>query len=634
MTTHAQLSLSLPRPQPGAEREDSLGDRLLRLIERRGRPLEVGHVTSQLLRLRGCPPRLQRQLVAEIVESDPRLAWHGSDTVGFAPEGWRDAGLAEAEFCVVDLETTGGAPGRAKITEIGAVRVRGMRVVERFSTLVNPERPVPEVVRELTGIDDAMVADAPLIDEALPEFCAFAGGDVLVAHNAPFDLRFLNYERRRLSGQYFRQPWLDTLVLARRLLGRRVERHDLGTLARWADTSIRPNHRALPDAEATAELLPRFVDMLAERGVQTLERAVALGGPPGPRNAYKLALAEDLPSDPGVYLMRDHRGDVLYIGKAANLRRRVRSYFGPGPKHGRLVARALDRLEAVDHEVCGSELEALLRESELLRTLRPPCNKRGVGAPGRYVKLTLGEEYPRVYSTSRHRSGDGFYAGPVRSDRTLRRGLDALHEVFPLRRCHPACESGESSSEGCGGRCAGVGTAGYAKVVEEVRALLSGEPAGLDALRWRLVQGFAEGRLAGDEGRDHVAALLALVGALGRVRRACRGEAVVAERLGDGDSATLFFVARGRVVHRADVRRRGWRRAARRGLAALRTPDGVDPLPAEALDEALIVDARLTAARDDPTALRLPHDREEALRTVGRAVAAATGAAGRGAAAA
>ncbi|MGI9538715.1 MAG: exonuclease domain-containing protein, partial [Miltoncostaeaceae bacterium] len=616
MTTYAQLSLSLPRPQPGAEREDSLGDRLLRLIERRGRPLEVGHVAAQLLRLRGCPPRLQRQLVAEIVESDPRLAWHGSDTVGFAPAGWRDAELAEAQFCVVDLETTGGAPGRAKITEIGAVRVRGLRIVERFSTLVNPERPMPDVVRELTGIDDEMVADAPLIDTALPEFCEFAGDDVLVAHNAPFDLRFLNYERRRLSGRYFRQPWLDTLVLARRLLGRRVDRHDLGTLARWADTSIRPNHRALPDAEATAELLPRFVDMLAERGVQTLERAVALGGPPGPRNAYKLALAEDLPSDPGVYLMRDRRGEVLYIGKATNLRRRVRSYFGPGPKHGRLVARALDRLEAVDHEVCGSELEALLRESELLRTLRPPCNKRGVGAPGRYVKLTLGEAYPRVYSTSRHRPGDGLYAGPVRSDRTLRLGLDALHEIFPLRRCHPGCEPGEPATQGCGGRCSGVDPREYAHVVEEARSLLAGEPTGLDALRRRLVEGFAAGRLVGDQGRDQVAAVLALVGALGRVRRACRGDAVVAERVGDSDSATLFFVARGRVVHRADVRRRGWRRAARRGLAAMRVPaaESSEPLPAEALDEALIVDARLTAVRDDPTALRLPDDHDEALR--------------------
>jgi DNA polymerase III subunit epsilon len=233
--------------------------------------------------------------VAEIVEGDARLAWLGRDLVGLAPPEWSVTRLAEATFCVVDLETTGGSPGHSKVTEIGAVRVRALCIEDRYSSLVDPGRPIPAAVTELTGIDDRLVAGSPDIASVLPGFVAFAGQDVLVAHNAPFDLRFLNYERRRLTGRYFTQPWLDTLVLARRLLDGRAGRHDLATLAAWADTAVRPNHRALPDAEATAEVLIVLIGMLAEQGVDTLERAVAFGGLGGMRYAHKLALAEDCP---------------------------------------------------------------------------------------------------------------------------------------------------------------------------------------------------------------------------------------------------------------------------------------------------------------------------------------------------
>ena len=392
-------------------------DRLCALLVRRGRPLEVGHVACQLLQLRRCPERLQRRLVAEIVEGDSRLAWLGRDLVGLAPVDWSDAGLASATFCVVDLETTGGSPGYSKVTEIGAVRVRALAIDERFSTLVNPGRPIPPVVTQLTGIDDDMVADRPDISVGLAEFIDFARQDVLVAHNAPFDLRFLNYERRRLAGRYFTQAWLDTLLLARRLLNGRVPRHDLGTLAAWADTSVRPSHRALPDAEATAELLVVLIGMLAERGVDTLKGAVAFAGIGGARHSFKLALAEDLPTRPGVYVMRDRAGEPLYVGKAGNLRRRVRSYFGPGGRHGRLIGRALERLETIDYETCGSEFAALLREDALIKELRPPCNRRGVGGAGQYLKLTGSSPAPRLYVVPRVRPDAGPSVGPVRSRR-------------------------------------------------------------------------------------------------------------------------------------------------------------------------------------------------------------------------
>ncbi|HVG99979.1 MAG TPA: exonuclease domain-containing protein [Miltoncostaeaceae bacterium] len=582
-----QLHLPLPTPQPGAEGADSLPDRLCALIARRGRPLEVGHVATQLLRLRRCPERLQRRLVAEIVEGDARLAWLGRDLVGLAPPEWSSAGLAGATFCVVDLETTGGSPGFSKVTEIGAVRVRGGELVERFVTLVNPNRPIPQVVTELTGIDDEMVAGSPDIEDALARFVEFAGQDVLVAHNAPFVLRFLNYERRRLASRYFTQPWLDTLVLARRLLDGQVERHDLRTLAGWADTSVEPIHRALPDAEATAEVLMVLLELLAERGVDTLERAVAFGGTGGARHAYKLALAEELPALPGVYVMRDRRRRALYVGKAADLRRRVRSYFGPGGRHGRLIGRALEQLDSIDHEVCGSDFAALLRENDLIKQLNPPCNRRGAGAGGRFVKISWGEMAPRLYVVSRVLADGASYFGPIRSERLAREAVERLHAMYPL-----AAQDPEARDE----------------ALAEVEKLLGGDAAAIGRLGPRIAQAVVDGRLDFDpsEADGPAESVLGLLGALARVRRAQRRAAVIVEPRRDG-GAEAFFVAGGIVRSRADIVPHDWRDAARVGLDALRRaarrPAALAP---DALDEVTIVEGRLLDGAATGSALRLP----------------------------
>jgi len=630
VTPSVQLRLPLSRPQPGTARIETLADRLCALLDRRGRPLEVGHVVAQVLRMRTCPERLGRRLVAELVDGDARLAWRGRDLVGLAPPGWATTPLGEASFVVVDLETTGGSPGMSKVTEIGAVRVRSLRAVERFGTLVDPGRPIPPPITALTGIDDRMVAGQPGIEEALERFAAFCGEDVLVAHNAPFDLRFLNYERRRLAGRYFTQPWLDTLILSKRLLGRRVERHDLRTLSEWADTLVRPCHRALPDAEATAEVLIAFLGLLAERGDDTLERAVTLGQGGGARYAHKLALAEDLPSGPGVYLMRGRAGEVLYVGKAANLRRRVRAYFGPGGRHGRRIGRVLGDLDRVDHEPCGSEFEALLRESELLRALRPPGNHRGVGLGGvRYLKLTVIEDFPRLYAVPRPADDGAEYFGPLRSDRLVRLALEALHRLLPLRACHPLCGEGRQTrllqpTAGCAGPCGAGDPAVYAEAVDDVRELLAGSPEGLARLGALSARAAVEDRLSEPEDRERLDALLGVVAALARLRRATGRDAVLVEPAAEAGTAHAFFVAGGRVAARAELTAAAWRAPAAAGLARLRA--GVvhpgEPLPPEALEEVAIVDERLRQRAGHPGAVPLRGGWRDltALAAVGRAV--------------
>ena len=243
-------------------------------------------MASQLLRLRGCPERLQRRLVAQIVEGDSRLAWLGRDLVGLAPSAWSRAELATTTFVVVDLETTGGSAQTEAITEIGAVKVRGGQVLGEFATLVDPGRSIPPQITMLTGISDSMVY-APRTSGPSCRLPRFHGQRVLVAHNAPFDLRFLNYERRRLAGRYFTQPWLDTLTLARRLLNGQVPpprprdpfgvgRHEACARCTGRCPTPRPRPRCCSPCSPC----------WTSAGIDSLERAVAFAGDPaGARHA-------------------------------------------------------------------------------------------------------------------------------------------------------------------------------------------------------------------------------------------------------------------------------------------------------------------------------------------------------------
>jgi len=175
--------------------------------------------------------------------------------------------LADLDFTVVDVETTGWAPDDAGITEIGAVRVRDGRVVAEFGSLVNPGRPVPGPITELTGIDDQMLTGAPPVAAVLPGLLAFARDSVLVAHNAPFDLRFLTAAAAGMGLGWPGFEVLDTVRLARHLMASPQEVPDrkLATLAGYFGTPVRPSHRALDDARATAAVLGRLLARLAER---------------------------------------------------------------------------------------------------------------------------------------------------------------------------------------------------------------------------------------------------------------------------------------------------------------------------------------------------------------------------------
>lgn len=359
-------------------------DRLVELVQARHGPVPAEDAARALYALRHVPAGLARSLLADVVDGDARLAWRGA-SVGLAAPPGASLALEDAAYVVFDLETTGLSPASSAICEIGAVRVRGLELEERFETLVNPRRPLPAPIAALTGIDPGALPGAPPVELAVRRFLAFAGDAVLVAHNARFDMGFLDREVERLTGRRVAAPVVDTVWLARRLLAGRQKRVSLASLAYFFGTASRPCHRALADAEATAEILLALIGLAQERGAETVAQLVDLSAPRGRRLAGKQSLVAGAPTRPGVYLFRDKNDQVLYVGRARDLRARLRSYFRTERQRPAVEA-ALGALERIEWRVLGSELEAGLEELRLLRELRPPANARSA-RPDRYVYL-------------------------------------------------------------------------------------------------------------------------------------------------------------------------------------------------------------------------------------------------------
>jgi DNA polymerase-3 subunit epsilon len=392
-------------------------DRLVELVEERRGPVVAEEAARRLFALRQAPVALARALLAEVVEADSRLAWNG-DAVGLAAPLGADLLLEEATYVVVDLETTGLRPGSSQICEIGAVKIVGFEVAGEFETLVDPRMPLGPTITAITGLTDGQLRGAPQPPVAVRRFLAFAGDSVLVAHNARFDLSFLDRETERLTGSRLAAPVVDTVALARRVLAGRVPRASLAQLSYFFGTSVQPCHRALPDAQATAEILLALIGLAQERGARTVADLVALSATRTRRVFDKRHLAHGAPPRPGVYRFYDRNEQLLYVGRARDLRARLRSYFR-SERQRPAVEAALAAVERIEWSVLGSELEAALEELRLIRELRPPANAR-VARPDRYVWL--------------RKRGDGVCAssqrtsvGPIRSRLRAQLAARALH---------------------------------------------------------------------------------------------------------------------------------------------------------------------------------------------------------------
>jgi DNA polymerase-3 subunit epsilon len=391
-------------------------DRLVELVEERRGAVPVEDAARALFALAHLPEGMARSLLDDVVADDSRLAWRGGCVALEVGDAERVA-LEHASFCVVDLETTGLSPTRSRICEIGAARVERLELGATMETLVNPRARLPVPIAQLTGIDSRDLRRAPPIDVATRRFLEFAGDATLVAHNARFDVSFLDEAVVRIAGRRLAGPVVDTVWLARALLAGRGTRHGLASLAHFFGTATRPRHRALPDAEATAEILLHLIGLAQERGARTVGDLVELSAPRRRRVYGKRSLAFGAPTRPGVYLFRDTAGQVLYVGRARDLRARLRSYFRSERQRPSVEA-ALSAVDAIEWRVLGSELEAALEELRLLRELRPPANARST-RPDRYVYLGVRGDQVVVTRTPSA-------TGPVKSRRRAELAARAL----------------------------------------------------------------------------------------------------------------------------------------------------------------------------------------------------------------
>lgn len=354
--------------------------------------------------------------------------------------------LREVTFVVFDLETTGGRADGDAITEIGAVKVRGGQVIGEFGTLVDPERGIPPQVVALTGITELMVTGAPRLGTVLPAFLEFAAGAVLVAHNSGFDVGFIKAACARYGYPWPKPTVVCTVKLARRVLSRdEAPSCRLSALAHLFGVSAQPNHRALIDARATVEVLHHLLERVGSVGVHSLEELVAYLPEVTPAQRRKRTLAADLPSTPGVYLFRGPSEEVLYVGTASDLRRRVRQYFtaSEGRKRLREMVSLAVRVDVVE---CSHPLEAEVRELRLLTAHKPAYNRRSKNQGQAWWLVLTEEAFPRLSVVRTPRDGA---LGPFRSRRLAEAAVEAMLEAVPLRACSLRIPARNASATPC-----------------------------------------------------------------------------------------------------------------------------------------------------------------------------------------
>lgn len=272
-------------------------------------------------------------------------------------------------FAIVDIETTGGSPGIDRITEIGIVLYDGKRVLDYYQSLINPERSIPEHISKLTGITNEMVANAPCFFEIARDIVEWTKGKIFVAHNVRFDYSFLKAEFERL-GYTFSRPKMCTVKLSRKTLPG-LSSYSLGNLIQTFNIKTEARHRALADAQATAELLQ--IILKQEENMAAIDDLVNLGIkettlPP----EISLGKLHELPEACGVYYFHDEQGKVVYVGKSINIKKRVMEHFSQSSTKSNRMHR---HVRDITYELTGSELIALLLESFEIKRLQPFINK-------------------------------------------------------------------------------------------------------------------------------------------------------------------------------------------------------------------------------------------------------------------
>jgi DNA polymerase III epsilon subunit family exonuclease len=454
-------------------------------------------------------PKLWVNLLADLLKGEPQLQRVAGDRWVAFDGNRSSSGPLLPDFVALDVETTGLRAIDNRIIEIGLARYRDGVAVDRLSTYVNPDRRLPAYITKLTGIADADLIGAPRFSGVADQVLEFIGDDPILGHNVGFDIAFINAELDRCRKPTLANLPVDTMLLSVKVL-HKVRRPSLDKVA--TELGLRPRrlHRALGDAELAAEAGLRLFVRAQEAGIDSLEQLLAVVTPRSSRRGGA-AVAKPvldrrhlaaLPRTPGVYLMRDAMDAVIYVGKAKNIRERVSSYYSQPMGLTRKMDGLVEAIERIETVETGSELAALLLESELIRRFQPRYNaqlRHSEEYP--YIRVDIGNPWPRVTLVRRRRSDGSLYFGPFRNRNAAKQTVELLGRAYRLRSCPRSFKDKRSYGSPCLeldlNRCMGpcMGKADpdtYRADVHEIVRYLSGDEEVLQERLRREIEGAAE----------------------------------------------------------------------------------------------------------------------------------------------
>lgn len=446
-------------------------------------------------------PTLWRPLLRTLLQKQPDIVLRPD---GVWAMGTQSPALSlPGDFVVLDVETTGLKPSQQRVIEVAIIRVSSSGAPLRWSSLINPGRRLPDYIATLTGIDDMTLAGEPDFRSLAPTIVEMLDDLPIVAHNAAFDVAFINAELMRCGLPRLINATIDTLSLADQLApdARRLNLQDVARALGVVPTKA---HRAMSDVETTLAVFLALGERARARGQKDLTALLEApkvrrhgqgrGRPPAARGHAVLSRDHlvGIPHAPGVYIMRDAEERVLYVGKALDLRKRVSSYYSQPLGYTRKLDGLLESIDRIECVVVGSELEALLLESQLIRRYRPRFNTQQRNVEQYvYVKLDVTNPWPRI-TTTRDRADDGArYFGPFKSAGHAKDAVELVNDILPLRTCRRSFADHRSygspcielSLKRCAGPCMGLADPDvYRDQVQMVLRFFEGDPVPLNEL--------------------------------------------------------------------------------------------------------------------------------------------------------
>lgn len=353
-------------------------------------------------------------------------------------------------YAILDIETTGGKYNEEGITEIAIYKYDGYEVVDQFISLVNPERDIQPFVVNLTGINSNMLRNAPKFYEVAKRIIEITEDCIVVAHNAQFDYRILGTEFRRLGYDYKRRT-LCTVELAKDLIPEQPS-YSLGKLVRSLGIPVTDRHRASGDALATVKLFKMLIDKDSTKSI--IQKSIRLN-PKKQLEPRHIDILESLPSITGVYYIHKADGEIIYIGKSNNIKKRINQHFTNSNHKSKKIQ---VQVTAVTYEATGSELVALLKESEEIKRVKPIHNRalrRNIFTHALYsfkdennylnLKIDIADGRKKPITTfSNRQSGKSFITKAV-EDYNLCQKLSGLYKTktscfkYEIKECEGAC---------------------------------------------------------------------------------------------------------------------------------------------------------------------------------------------------